>query len=374
MPQARAWTRVIVCSRHVRPEAAPRPTPPLPRPVATAEEGGDDVDLDSVAYGFMASQALFTAIDIGIFDHLADGPLNAPQLGSRCGVESPRLQTLLTALVSTKCLRLDAAAKTYSNSPNVATYMVKSAKNYYGDYLRHQIGSLFYQRMARLPIVMRGGEVLDYSTWFSDPDVARTYTAAQHNGSLATARSMMKRVDLSKVSKMLDVGGGSGAFSIVATRTVAGLTSTVLELPEVCRTGSSIVASDAKDVMDRIRFVELDATVPKWPVDEASYDVVLMSYISGSVPADAISGLYSRAMAALRPGGRLIVHDFMVDDSLDGPVLGALWALQHVAVNPDGLGLHPGKVSTLMKAAGFVRTESLEMIGGMTKVVVGHKV
>mmetsp|Transcript_77331 Transcript_77331/g.199062 ORF Transcript_77331/g.199062 Transcript_77331/m.199062 type:complete len:102 (+) Transcript_77331:3-308(+) len=98
-----------------------------------------------------------------------------------------------------------------------------------------------------------------------------------------------------------------------------------------------------------------------------------MSYLSGSVPEAALSSLYSNALKALAPGGRLIVHDFMVDDNLAGPTLGALWALQHVTVNPEGLGLHPSSVSERMLAAGFARTESLEMIGGMTKLVIGYQ-
>jgi len=67
------------------------------------------------------------------------------------------------------------------------------------------------------------------------------------------------------------------------------------------------------------------------------------------------------------------VHDFMVDDSMDGPALGAYWALQHVTVNPDGIGLSPGAVSDRMKAAGFAKVEAFDMIARMTKVVIGHK-
>jgi len=331
----------------------------------------EDVDLDSVAYGFMASQSLFAALDLGLFDHLASGPRSAAELGSACGVSAPRLQTLLTALVATKCLRLDPESSKYANSPNVAQFMVTSSKHYYGDYFKLQIGRLFYHRMGHLTEVMKGGEALDYQTWFSDPQVASTYTSAQHNGSLATARGLLRKVDLSGVSSLLDVGGGSGAFSIAAARALPGLASTVLELPEVCRTGAAIV--EEAGLSSRVRFVDLDATSPDWPVAAGAFQAVLMSYISGSVPADAIQGLYSNAYKAMLPGGRLIVHDFMVDDSLDGPQLGALWALQHVAVNPEGLGLCPGNVASRMRAAGFARTEVLEMIGGMTKVVVGYK-
>ena len=81
----------------------------------------------------------------------------------------------------------------------------------------------------------------------------------------------------------------------------------------------------------------------------------------------------SNAYKALKPGGRLLIHDFMVNDSLDSPALGALWALQHVTVNADGLGLCPKEVIDRMEAAGFSDASSQEMIHGMTKLIVAHK-
>merc|ERR1712127_538279 len=100
-----------------------------------------------------------------------------------------------------------------------------------------------------------------------------------------------------------------------------------------------------------------------------------MSYLSGSVPEPVIAELYINAMRALRPGGRLLVHDFMVDDTLDGPALGALWGLQHVTVNADGLGLCPAEIISRMAAAGFdpAKCDSQEMIHGMTKLIVAQK-
>ena len=97
--------------------------------------------------------------------------------------------------------------------------------------------------------------------------------------------------------------------------------------------------------------------------------------MTGSVPEPVIQALYTNAYKALKPGGRLLVHDFMVNDSLDGPSLGALWALQHVTVNADGLGLCPAEIIQRMAAGGFdaSKCESQEMIHGMTKLIVAHK-
>mmetsp|Transcript_78527 Transcript_78527/g.138348 ORF Transcript_78527/g.138348 Transcript_78527/m.138348 type:complete len:390 (+) Transcript_78527:57-1226(+) len=344
----------------------------------TSWETGDDVDLDSVAYGFMASQALFAGLELGIFDKIAaagEKGLAAKEIWKACGVESPRMTTLLTSLTAVKCLRRSSDG-IYTLSPNTAQYMVASSRHFYGDYLQYQIGRQFYQTMGALPDVMKTGEAPNYASWFSDPEVAKTYTSAQHNGSMATAKYLVKKkLQLGGITDMLDVGGGSGAFSYVFTGATPGLKSTVLELPEVCKTGEGIKKTMSQDVQDRVQFVELDATNPEWPVNDASYDVVLMSYISGSVPESVILPLYTNAMKALRPGGRLLVHDFMANDSLDGPALGALWGLQHVTVNAKGLGLCPAEIIDRMGQAGFDKSkcETMEMIHGMTKLIVAHK-
>jgi len=327
----------------------------------------------------MASQALFTGLETEIFDAIAaagEGGLAIDGLQKAAGIDAPRLQTLLTSLVGIKALTRDAASGKYLNSSNTSRFLVQSSRQYYGDYLRYQMGRQFYHRMGALPEVMATGQAPSYASWFSDPEVAQTYTQAQHNGSVATAKYLIKKkLQLGGVSTMLDVGGGSGAFSYVFVEATPGLTSTVLELPEVCRTGESIRAKQAEDVQKRVSFTELDATKPDWPVDDAAFEIVLMSYISGSVPEPVIKSLYANAFKALKPGGRLLVHDFMVDDSLDGPALGALWALQHVTVNADGLGLCPKEIIDRMGSAGFdeSKCESLEMIHGMTKLIVATK-
>lgn len=67
---------------------------------------------------------------------------------------------------------------------------------------------------------------------------------------------------------------------------------------------------------ERVKFVELDATKPDWPVDDSAFDVVLMSYISGSVPEPIIQALYTNAHKALKPGGRLLVRRLLSSTSI----------------------------------------------------------
>ena len=351
----------------------------------TPEE--EDIDVDAVAYAFMGSKALFAALELGLFDVVARRGNSATlaDIEAGVGVDAPRAQTLVTALTALKALRRDAATQTYALSPNAAKFLVADAPAYYGDYLRLQVGSQFYDRMAPLAAVMRGEDAPTYATWFEDPKEAEQYSLAQHNGSVATGRALAKQAERGRLGEaletivagdmaLLDVGGGSGAFSYVFAE--RGARATVIELPEVAAAGRAFAGGPGVDDETRARvcFEDLDVTAPAWPVAPATFDVVLMSYVSGSVPEAALRDVYQRAHAALKPGGVAIVHDFMVDDSLDGPRGAALWALQHVAVNADGLGLHPAAVAAKLEGAGFNAVDApREMIGGMTKLVIAHK-
>ena len=74
----------------------------------------------------------------------------------------------------------------------------------------------------------------------------------------------------------------------------------------MCKTGEGIRAEQ------RVKYIPLDATSPDWPVDDGAFDIVLMTYISGSVPEPIIGALYANASKALKPKGWFLVHDFMV--------------------------------------------------------------
>merc|ERR1711879_136731 len=103
------------------------------------------------------------------------------------------------------------------------------------------------------------GQAPSYASWFSDPEVAKTYTQAQHNGSVATAKYLVKKkLQLGGISDMLDVGGGSGAFSYVFVGATPGLKSTVLEMPGLCKTAETIRENEPEYVRNRVSFVEMD--------------------------------------------------------------------------------------------------------------------
>ena len=79
-----------------------------------------------------------------------------------------------------------------------------------------------------------------------------------------------------------------------------------------------------------------------------------MSYLVSALSADEIDDVLAAAHASLRPGGLLVVHDFLLDDDRPGPATTALWFLQYLAWQPDALVVHrrrAGRMAVRMRAS-----------------------
>ncbi|GAA0775281.1 methyltransferase domain-containing protein [Roseibium denhamense] len=334
------------------------------KPLETAESISD------IAFAFMGSKALFSALHVDLFSVLSETTMNPEKVAEKCGLHVDRATTLLTALTALGLVEKDGAA--FKNSPAAEAFLVKGRKYDFGDYLRFQIDQQMYPFLTQLNGALTGtlkpDQIASYEDWFSDPEQARLYSKSQHAGSLGPGRSLAKMVDLSSARTLLDVGGGTGAFSISLCKAYPDLSSTILDFPNVAKVGAGFI--EGEGLSERISYQPGNALKDSWP-DRA--DAVLMSYLYSGVPGTAIPGLVRKAYETLSAGGRYMVHDFMVDENRDGPKLAALWQLQHTAFNPQAKSITSDYVAGLMEAAGFEDIQTGVMIPGMTMLVHGRK-
>ena len=121
---------------------------------------------------------------------------------------------------------------------------------------------------------------------------------------------------------------------------------------------------------ERISFLEGDAREIGWP---GGNDLVLMSYLLSAVSESSAHDLLVKAYKALRPGGRLLVHDFMVDDDETGPPLAALWLLNAVTIDADVASLTPAWVSAAASRAGFSECRIEPVVPGTTRLLTARR-
>jgi 2-hydroxy-4-(methylsulfanyl)butanoate S-methyltransferase len=113
-----------------------------------------------------------------------------------------------------------------------------------------------------------------------------------------------------------------------------------------------------------------NALTTPWPRNQ---DVVLMSYVWSAVGGNDIRTLASRALEALKPGGIVLVHDFMVDDDHEGPAFAAWYLLASLPDNPEAECLSPGFVERCLGDAGFAVDGTEPMLSEITALTRGRR-
>ena len=332
--------------------------------VETAEE------VSNIAFGFMASKAMFAGLHLDVFTHLAAGPKTCENLSEIVGVPANRIVTLMNALNGVGLVELDG--NLYANSLGAEAFLSRESKYDFGDYLRFQIDQQMYPFLGQLNEVLDGSLSSDavdsYQHWMSNPEQAALYSNAQHSGSLGPGRTIARMVDLTGAKSLLDVAGGTGAMTIRLLEANPDLTSTIIDFPNVSEIGWRFITE--ANMTNRVRYIPSNALNVEWPSEQ---DAILMSYLFSGVPGEEVPRLVQYAFDSLVPGGKFLVHDFMVNDDRTGPVLAALWQLQHMAFTPDAHSVTAGWLKAEMKKVGFIDIQDIQVIQGLTQLVHASK-
>lgn len=327
-------------------------------------------EISRIAYGFMASRALFAALNMELFRHIADGAGTVEALAPLTGATPNGLSTLLATLESVGVVTQEGGG--YANSPAAERYLVPSAPAYFGDYYRYQIDRQIYPQLTHIDAGLRGDETAlahdSMSGMLDDPVEAEAFSRAQHAGSLGPAMLFSKTVDLTEARSLLDVAGGTGAYSITLAQQNPNLNATIIDFPNVVDVARRYVGEAGMD--DRIALVGGDALETEWPGDQ---DVVLMSYLLSAVGEADIPVLLDKAMVSLKPGGRLVIHDFMLNEDKAGPFSAAGFFLVYLAWRTDPVSFSAEDLLPLVQAAGFVDPVHDAMLPEITKYLVARK-
>jgi hypothetical protein len=213
-------------------------------------------EISAITYGFMAPRALFAAVEFDLFTHIARGVNSLPVLVQATGIVENRLETLLTAL---KSLGLIAERNgRFSNAPATAQYLVAGAAGDFRDYVRLVNGNFGYESFRHLSAALRGERIFPDKGFYegliySAGIGGEQFSSAQHSGSVGPARLMARRVDLGGRKRLLDVGGGSGAYTLAFVPPIHSSKPRSSTLHRQSRRPSDMPRKPASPTVSRIR-------------------------------------------------------------------------------------------------------------------------
>ena len=308
---------------------------------------------------------------VGTFAALNDRALETGELAAKLDVDARALGIHLGLLAATGFVerregrwRATAASRVWLNP---------AAEGYYGPLLHRYRDS--HPLHAQLLGTLRTGDKAaghvsvaeEWERGDMPPEVAQWVTAFMNAHSRASSRGVAQQPVFAEVESVLDVGGGSGIFAIEMARAWPKLQATVMEIAQVCREADKFIA--ASGLTGNVRTQAVNMFTEAWP---QGYDAHFFSNVFHDWSDATCRLLAKKSFDALPRGGRILLHEMLMDDDGCGPWQAAAFSLLMLLAT-RGKQYSLPELRSILQSAGFVDVESVQTGGGYYSLVSARK-
>ncbi len=321
---------------------------------------------------FWASKSLLSAIEMGVFTELANGPEPFESLRGRLGLHPRSARDFLDTLVALGFLTRDGDR--YGNTPDTDVFLDRKKPSYVGGILEmanHRLypfwGHLTEALRTGLPQneVKSGGAGL-FETLYADPARLKEFLAAMTGVSHGANMTIARAMPWQDYQTFVDVGTAQGDLAVQIALANPHLRGIGFDLPEVAPIFEKYAAKVG--VSDRLVFQPGDFFRQELP----KADVVLMGHILHDWDLPTKKMLVRKAYDALPAGGALVVYEAIIDDDRSQNAFGLMMSLNMLIETPGGFDYTGSDCSGWMQEAGFASTR-VEHLVGPDSMVVGIK-
>jgi SAM-dependent methyltransferase len=309
-------------------------------------------DLLQLSGGYWSACALHAGVKLDVFTPLADRQLTAQELAGILKTDVRGLTMLLNALAALSLLEKQGAA--YVTTTFAAEFLSRTAPKYLGHIILHHHHLM--AGWAELDEAVRSGGAIRERVSHGGEDARSSFLMGMFNLAMQIAPRIVAGIDLAMRKRLLDLGGGPGTYAIHFCQYNPGLTAVVYDLPTTRRFAEQTIARFG--LSDRIVFNEGDFLVDDI---RGRFDVAWLSHILHGESPQGCAVILGKAVAALEPGGLILVQEFILDDTLDGPLFPALFSLNMLLATPSGQAYSQGELTAMLTAAGVEELQRLPL-------------
>jgi len=270
---------------------------------------------------------LHAAVELDIFTALGSEHLTSADLSRKLGANDRGMTMLLNALTAMNLL--NRKDDKYSNASVSATFLSKDSPQYIGYIIKHH--HHLVDSWSNLAQAVKTGAPVRTRISQSDEEERESFLMGMFNLASNLAPGLVKTLNLSQRRRLLDLGGGPGTYAVHFCLNNPKLKATVYDLPTTMPFARKTI--EKFGLTDRIDFIGgnyLEDDI------KGAYDVAWLSQIlHGEGPEDCLK-VIRKAVSALEPGGMIIVHEFLLNSTMDGPLFPALFSLNMLLGTADG--------------------------------------
>ncbi|HAX77722.1 MAG TPA: ubiquinone/menaquinone biosynthesis protein [Cyanobacteria bacterium UBA11162] len=292
---------------------------------------------------------LTVADELGLFSLLDQAPAKAEDIGKKLSLGARATEALLGVMTSLGYLvQLNGKFHLTEVSRN---FLLPHSPYYWGGIL-HFIRNNPLSHSALLEAFRKDKATIyqDKDIWKAhevDEEQARVFTRHMHSQTVAPAIGAAWRGDFEGVKRLLDVGGGSGAFCFPLTQRYPEMRCTILELPVVCKIAEEYISKAG--LQDQIDTYSADFFQEPWP---SGYDAVLFSNIFHDWSRERCIHLARRSFEILPSGGRIYLHEILLADTKDNPLVATSFSMCLFWIT-EGKQFTAGELTQILTECGF---------------------
>jgi cyclopropane fatty-acyl-phospholipid synthase-like methyltransferase len=189
----------------------------------------------------------------------------------------------------------------------------------------------------------------DWKSGEMSAEMAAVVTPFMHAHSFPAAMGVARNGDFANVHRLLDVGGGSGCFCIALATRYPDMRLAVMELPPVCKLVEQYVARYG--LQGQIETVAANMFTDPWP---SGYDGMFFSNVFHDWDRASCLNLAKRSFEVLPPGGRIFLHEMLLNDTKDGPLVAVVFSMEMLALRGKQYSVE--ELDQLLQEVGFTGT------------------
>lgn len=303
--------------------------------------------INELVTSYREAKVLFTAASMDLFSATSGKYTDAGRIAALKGLD-PRAATIfLNALVSMGFLKKRAAG--YRNSGLAEKFLVPGNRNYVGNNLQYQ--DIIWNAWSELTQVVKTGEPPEDLTSLltNKPGFVEGYIRGMDNIAAAPAAEIVRLAGKKPVREMLDVGGGPGTYTAAFLKANPGMRGTILDLPATLKVTRKILKADPR----RSRVLLRPGDYHTADYGRGNCDLVLLSHITHDEGPAEILNMLRKSHAALKPGGRVVIHDFMLGHDMTAPKFAAMFSVHMLVYTNKGQVYSESDYTGMLKASGF---------------------
>jgi O-methyltransferase domain/Dimerisation domain len=325
-----------------------------------------------IGFGFWASKALLSAVEMELFTELARHPEDAETLRDRLGLHPRSSQDFLDALVALGFL--ERREGNYCNTPSTDLFLDKHKPSYLGGILEmanHRLYGFWGHltealRTGRIQNEAKSGEAPFFEALYADPARLKEFLAAMSGLSHGANLAIAKQFPWDEYATFADVGTAQGDLAVQIALANPHLTGVGFDLPEVAPVFEGFV--ERHSLEERLGFVAGDF----FSNDLPNADVLVMGHVLHDWDLDQKRMLIGKAHDVLQDGGALIVYEAIIDDDRSQNAFGLLMSLNMLIETEGGFDYTAADCMGWMTDAGFTTTR-VEHLLGPDSMVIGLK-